>query len=69
MLPTEFMSLIITVLITGGITGIISTVTTVIALRVHLKYLIESIERHEKAIARAHDRIDNLRHALPGIPS
>jgi len=48
------------IFLTAAITGSISTIATVSALKVHINYLREAIERHEAAIIRAHDRIDNL---------
>ena len=51
---------IIKIILTAAFTGFISTFATVSALRVHINYLRESLNRHELAIARAHDRIDNL---------
>ena len=51
---------IITMIVTAIITGGFSAITTVTALKVHINYLRESIARHEKAITRAHDRIDDL---------
>lgn len=51
---------LVTVLLTAVITGGFSTITTVAALKVHINYLRESIARHEKAITRAHGRIDSI---------
>lgn len=45
---------------TGVITGGFSAATTVIALKVHIVYLREHVERHERAIERAHSRIDDI---------
>jgi hypothetical protein len=59
---------IVTVILTAIITGGFSTVTTVAALKVHINYLRESIARQEKAINRAHGRIDAYdRHVFPNI--
>ncbi len=52
----QLITMIITALVTGGF----STFTTVIALKVHINYLREAINRHEKAITRAHNRIDQI---------
>ncbi len=51
---------IITMIVTAMITGGFSTFTTVTALKVHINYLRESINRHEQAITRAHNRIDHI---------
>lgn len=51
---------IILVLVTAAVTGAISTVTTVIALRVHIGYLREHIAKIEQNLTRVHTRIDNL---------
>lgn len=45
---------------TSVFTGLVSTLGTVAALRVHIIYLREHIGRHEKTIERAHSRIDEL---------
>ena len=51
---------ILTMVITAAFTGAMSTFTTVIALKVHINYLREGLQRQELAIARAHERIDEL---------
>lgn len=48
------------IIATGVVTGALSTFSTVIALRVHITYLRETATRHETAITRAHERIDNV---------
>ncbi|AUR98315.1 coil containing protein [Vibrio phage 1.249.A._10N.261.55.B9] len=53
------------IIITAATTGAISTFATVSALRVHINYLRESLQRHEAAISRAHDRIDHIERAKP----
>jgi len=58
--PEDFFTMIITAVVTGGF----SAATTVIALKVHIVYLRESLARQEKAIERAHDRIDTIDHML-----
>lgn len=45
---------------TSVFTGLVSTLGTVAALRVHIMYLREHITRHETTIQRAHTRIDEL---------
>lgn len=45
---------------TSVFTGLVSALGTVAALRIHIVYLREHIERHEKTIERAHERIDVL---------
>ena len=58
---------VISALITGAITGLLSSRQTIAALLVHIDYLRDGIARGEKADARieqvavrAHDRIDRL---------
>jgi len=51
---------LITILLTAGITGAVSTLSTVAALRVHIRYIGDRLARHDDAIIRAHDRIDTL---------
>jgi acyl-coenzyme A thioesterase PaaI-like protein len=51
---------ILHILIASAVTGLISTTGTVVALKVHINYLREGSERHEKAITRAHARIDHI---------
>lgn len=45
-------------------TGASSAAMTVVALRVHIQYLRESVARQERAIQRAHERIDEIQHEL-----
>lgn len=47
-------------LITALATGGISSIGTVVALRVHVNYLRENIERLHVSVARAHSRIDKI---------
>jgi hypothetical protein len=51
---------IMLVLVTAAITGALSTVGTVIALRVHIGYLRDHIDKIEANLTRVHTRIDNL---------
>jgi len=46
--------------ITAVVTGGVSAIATVAGLRVHIEYLRAGQGRNEKAIARAHDRIDAI---------
>lgn len=46
--------------ITGAIAGQVGAQKTIAALVVHIDYLRSHVDRHEKAIARAHERIDQL---------
>lgn len=48
------------IIITAVSTGAISTFATVSALKVHINYLREHLQRHETGIDRAHERIDNI---------
>ena len=41
-------------------TGMVSSVGTVLALRVHVLYLREGLERIGGAVERAHSRIDEM---------
>lgn len=52
---------ILMVLISSGLTGVVSSIGTVKALNVHINYLRESVEANRVAIARAHSRIDLLK--------
>lgn len=47
-------------IVTGAITGSVSSQRTIAALLVHIEYLRSHIHRHEETITRAHARIDNL---------
>jgi len=49
------------ILISSGLTGIVSTVGTVKALSVHINYLKKSVDDNCKAIERAHQRIDEIK--------
>ncbi len=51
---------IASVIASSVLTGIVSTMGTVRALGVHITYLREAIDRQERAIERAHKRIDDL---------
>jgi hypothetical protein len=51
---------IILILITAAVTGALSTAGTVIALRVHIGYLRDHIDKIETNLTRVHTRIDNL---------
>lgn len=50
------------IVLTAVLTGAVSTLGTVAALRVHILYIRETLVRHEDAIKRAHERIDVLTH-------
>ena len=41
-------------------TGIFSAVVTVAAMKVHIAYIRETLEKHYQTISRAHQRIDEL---------
>ena len=51
---------IIPIVLTSVVTGVLSTVGTVAALRIHIIYIRENLARNETAINRAHARIDAL---------
>ena len=54
-------------IVVAAVTGFVSTFTTVVALRVHIMYLRESIKnlhgdigRVDQSVIRAHKRIDKI---------
>lgn len=47
-------------LVTGIVASVLSTVMTTIALKVHIEYIRQELARHDRAITRAHSRIDSL---------
>ncbi len=49
------------IIATALITGATSTAATVIALRVHISYLREAVQRIERSTTRAHERIDEMK--------
>lgn len=49
--------------ITGFISGGLSSQRTIAALTVHIDYLRADIARHDAAITRAHERVDRLEKA------
>ena len=51
---------IIMVIVTSVLTGGFSAISTVMALKVHIAYIRESLARHEQAIERAHTRLDSV---------
>lgn len=56
-MPTDqLLTIVYTAIVTGGV----SAIATVGALRVHINYLREGQTRNERAISRAHERIDEL---------
>jgi len=54
------LSQLILIFVTALVTGGISALVTVGALKVHIVYLREGLGRNEKATMRAHERIDVL---------
>ena len=58
---------IIYALVTAVITGGVSALATVKALRVHIQYLRETIDRHELSLTRAHDRITKIESYCPRL--
>jgi hypothetical protein len=44
----------------GIVSAIGSALLVVAALRVHIEYLRQADDRHEKSITRAHQRIDDI---------
>lgn len=55
---------ILQIIVTSVVTGLVSTLATVAALKTHILYLREHITRHEKTIERAHYRIDEWERKL-----
>jgi len=56
----EVSLIIVTALIAGAISAVGSSILTIAGLRVQIGYLEKADERHEKAITRAHERIDEI---------
>ena len=52
---------IVTVLVTALVTGGVSTLSTVAALKVHIDYLRQGQATLAKSIERAHSRLDELK--------
>lgn len=52
-----------TAIVTAVLSGGVSAMSAVIALRVHVAWIKETLERRENALTRAHARIDELRGA------
>lgn len=46
--------------IAGVVSAFFSSQLTIAGLRVHIEYLKDTAARHDKAITRAHGRIDRL---------
>lgn len=51
----------VTAIVTAVLSGGVSAMSAVVALRVHVAWIKETLERHEKAISRAHARVDELK--------
>lgn len=49
-----------TAIIAAVATGLISSLGTVAALKVHITYLKENLERVDRSVQRAHGRIDMM---------
>jgi len=68
-MASQFIMMVITAVITGGL----SSIGTIAALRVHITYLGKTVDRHEEIIAHIHQRIDGLdpacRYQAPGSRS
>lgn len=52
---------VVSAIVTAVLSGAISAMSAVVALRVHVAWIKETLERHEKAISRAHARVDELK--------
>jgi len=53
-----------TAVLTGAISAGGASILTVAGLRVHVEYLKQATENNDKAITRAHSRIDELQHKV-----
>lgn len=58
---------IVMVIITSVLTGGFSAISTVVALKVHIAYIRESLARHEAAIERAHTRLDSVERVVGSV--
>ena len=54
------------VIITSVLTGGFSAISTVMALKVHIAYIRETLVRHEKALDRAYLRLDVVEKMVGG---
>lgn len=65
-MASQIVMMVITAVITGGL----SSIGTIAALRVHITYLGKAVDRHEEVIAHIHQRIDSMdqacRYQAPG---
>lgn len=55
-MASQIVMMVITAVITGGL----SSIGTIAALRVHITYLGKAVDRHEEVIAHIHQRIDSM---------
>lgn len=53
----EIARMVLSALLSGGVAAL----SAVVALKVHVAWIKETLERHERAISRAHERIDDIR--------
>jgi len=60
---TDQVMIILTAVLTGAISAGGASILTVAGLRVHVEYLKQATENNDKAISRAHSRIDSLQAA------
>ncbi len=51
---------VFTILITAIVTGIVQTIGTVIALKIHIDYLRKQADHNQEETRRAHSRIDKI---------
>jgi prefoldin subunit 5 len=54
------LNMVLVALGTGFVTAVCSSLLTIAGLRVQIKYLEQADEKHDKAIVRAHERIDEM---------
>jgi len=57
---TDQMMILMTAIVTGAVSAGGASLLTVAGLRVHVEYLKKATEDNEKAITRAHTRIDSM---------
>ncbi len=51
---------LVTIILSAVVTGGFSAFVTVAGVKVHISYLKEAATRNEKAVQRAHERIDTI---------
>lgn len=49
---------IVSTIVSIAVTGVLSSLSTVVMLKADVRHIKETLARHEKTIQRAHDRLD-----------